>query len=41
MVGRAKANFVAVHTDADGHDDGYVAYEITGDWSGGLPDRGS
>jgi predicted acetyltransferase len=34
-----KAFFVAVHSDADGNDDGYVGYEITGDWGGGLPDK--
>lgn len=39
MVGRAKASFVAIHADADGRDDGYVVYEFTGDWVGGLPDR--
>ncbi len=39
MVGRAKAWFVAVHADADGHDDGYVLYNISGEESGGLPDR--
>lgn len=39
MVGRAKAWFVAVHADADGHDDGYVVYNISGDEMGGLPDR--
>ena len=36
MVGRAKAHFIAIHADADGNDDGYVVYEITGDGSGGL-----
>ena len=36
MVGRAKAHFFAVHADANGNDDGYVVYEITGDGSGGL-----
>ncbi len=39
IVGRAKASFVAIHADAQGRDDGYVVYEIGGDWSGGLPDR--
>ena len=39
MLGRAKANFIAIHSDADGHDDGYVVYEIIGDGSGGLTDR--
>jgi predicted acetyltransferase len=39
MVGRVKASFVAVHSDADGHDDGYVVYGISGEESGGLPDR--
>ncbi len=36
MVGHAKAHFIAIHADADGNDDGYVVYEITGDGSGGL-----
>lgn len=39
IVGRAKASFVTIHADAQGRDDGYVVYEIGGDWSGGLPDR--
>jgi predicted acetyltransferase len=39
MFGRTKAGFVAVHADAQGRDDGYVVYDITGDWMGGLPDR--
>ena len=39
IVGRAKASFVAIHADAQGRDDGYIVYEIGGDWSGGLPDR--
>jgi len=34
-----KACFFAVHATADGRDDGYVAYEIDGDWVGGLPQR--
>jgi predicted acetyltransferase len=34
-----KAFFVAVHRDDAGADDGYVAYEINGEWAGGLPDR--
>ena len=34
-----KAFFAAVHSDADGVDDGFVAYEISGDWNGGLPER--
>jgi predicted acetyltransferase len=34
-----KAFFAAVHTDEAGSADGYVAYELTGEWSGGLPDR--
>jgi len=34
-----KAFFVVVHSDADGNDDGYVGYEITGEWSGGLADK--
>jgi predicted acetyltransferase len=39
MVGRLKAWFIAIHSDAQGRDDGYVVYEISGEWSGGLPDR--
>jgi predicted acetyltransferase len=34
-----KAFFTAVHTDADGNDDGFVAYEINDEWNRGLPDR--
>jgi predicted acetyltransferase len=34
-----KACFFAVHTDAAGHADGYVAYQIDGDWVGGLTQR--
>jgi predicted acetyltransferase len=30
---------VAIHADASGNDDGYVAYELTGEWVGGLADR--
>src|SRR5258706_10977107 len=39
MVGRLKAWFIAIHSDAQGRDDGYIVYEISGDWTGGLPDR--
>lgn len=39
MVDRAKASFVAIHTDASGNDDGYVVYAIHGDGTAGLPDR--
>jgi predicted acetyltransferase len=39
VVPRKKACFFAVHSDATGRDDGYVAYEIDGDWVGGLPKR--
>ena len=39
MVGQAKASFVAVHSDAQGNDDGYVVYSITGEGAGGLVDR--
>jgi predicted acetyltransferase len=39
LFDKAKACFAAVHTDAHGRDDGYVAYEISDDWAGGLPDR--
>jgi predicted acetyltransferase len=37
--GPDKAFFVAVHRGEHGRDDGYVAYEVTGDWIAGLPDR--
>lgn len=37
--GPDKAFFVAVHEDASGDADGYVAYEISGEWNRGLPDR--
>ncbi|HVJ95192.1 MAG TPA: sterol carrier protein domain-containing protein, partial [Acidimicrobiia bacterium] len=36
--GGRKANFLAVHTDAQGVDDGWVAYEIRNSWTGGIPD---
>jgi predicted acetyltransferase len=40
MGGRGKkAFFTAVHSDATGTDDGFVAYEISDDWNRGLPDR--
>jgi predicted acetyltransferase len=39
LGGPDKAFFVAVHSGDDGLDDGFVAYEITGEWEGGLPDR--
>jgi predicted acetyltransferase len=39
MVRATKPNFVAVHADAQGRDDGYVVYDVHGDWEGGLPDR--
>jgi predicted acetyltransferase len=39
MVGQAKASFVAIHSDAQGRDDGYVVYSITGEGAGGLVDR--
>jgi predicted acetyltransferase len=39
MLGHAKAWFVAVHADADGHDDGYVVYNISGEEVGGISDR--
>jgi predicted acetyltransferase len=35
---KKKASFVAVHSDAQGNDDGFVAYEIAGEWRAGLPD---
>jgi predicted acetyltransferase len=34
-----KVFLVVVHTDAAGNDDGYIAYEVTGEWFGGVPDR--
>jgi predicted acetyltransferase len=34
-----KPFFTAVHTNAEGIDDGYVAYELTGEWEGGLPTK--
>src|SRR4051812_6913033 len=37
--GGKKAFFTAVHSDAAGNDDGFVAYEIDDDWNRGLPDR--
>lgn len=39
LFDKEKACFAAVHSDAQGNDDGYVAYEISDDWAGGLPDR--
>ena len=33
------ALFEAVHEDADGRADGYVSYEIKGEWYGGFADR--
>lgn len=39
MVYRAKASFVAVHSDAQGNDDGYVVYGIAPDADGGMTDR--
>ncbi|MGO9872440.1 MAG: GNAT family N-acetyltransferase [Acidimicrobiia bacterium] len=34
-----RAFFDAVHEDADGRADGYVAYEIKGEWYGGMSER--
>ena len=34
-----RALFDAVHEDADGRADGYVAYEVKGEWYGGFADR--
>ncbi|GIU85513.1 MAG: UPF0256 protein [Acidimicrobiia bacterium] len=34
-----QAVFFVVHEDTSGAADGFVAYEITGGWDGGLPDR--
>jgi predicted acetyltransferase len=39
MVKPTKANFVAVHSDTGGRDDGYVSYEITDEWNGGIAER--
>jgi predicted acetyltransferase len=39
VVPPKKACFYAIHTNAGGRDDGYVAYEVDGDWVGGLPQR--
>ncbi len=39
MVHRVKANFVAIHSDAQGNDDGYVVYGIAPDADGGMMDR--
>jgi predicted acetyltransferase len=36
---KKKAFFWAVHTNEAGVDDGWIGYEITGDWNGGVPDR--
>ena len=35
--GGRKAFFVVAHSDAQGQDDGFVAYEVARDWTGGLP----
>jgi predicted acetyltransferase len=37
--GPDKVFLVVVHTDDAGNDDGYIAYEVTGEWMGGVPDR--
>jgi predicted acetyltransferase len=34
-----KPFFTAVHSNPQGVDDGYVAYELGGDWAGGIPAR--
>ena len=34
-----KPFFTAVHSNVQGVDDGYVAYELSGDWAGGIPAR--
>ena len=39
LGGKHKAFFTVVHSDPNGVDDGFVAYELGGHWSGGLPDR--
>ncbi|MGQ0824890.1 MAG: GNAT family N-acetyltransferase [Actinomycetota bacterium] len=40
IVSKDKANFIAVHEDANGAADGFVAYEMISDeWSGGLSQR--
>ena len=38
FAGGKKANFLAIHTDAQGVDDGWVAYEVHANWNGGMPD---
>ena len=37
--GSDKVFLVVVHSDDAGNDDGYIAYEVTGEWMGGVPDR--
>jgi predicted acetyltransferase len=37
--GKDKAFFVAVHRDERGEPDGYVAYQVDGDWNAGFADR--
>jgi predicted acetyltransferase len=39
MPDNNRAFFDAVHEDADGVADGYVSYEIRGEWFGGFADR--
>jgi len=37
--GEDKAFFVAVHEDGRGEADGYVAYELSGEWNRGIADK--
>jgi predicted acetyltransferase len=37
--GAEKVFLVVVHTDDAGNDDGYIAYEVSGEWMGGVADR--
>ncbi len=39
LGGADKAFFTAIHTNTAGVDDGYVAYDISGSWHNGIPDR--
>jgi predicted acetyltransferase len=38
FAGPKKAFFVAVHRSERGVDDGFIAWESSGEWKGGLPD---
>ncbi len=39
LGGKDKSFFTAVHSDALGNDDGFIAYEVVDEWNQGLPDR--